>query len=131
MRQFVDAPRVQPAESKFAGPDNDLQLYITRKSLFVISSENAEKIFAELHVNCITLPDTDEYKYRDNLGYYTGGAWKNRCIGFKNVPDTIDCQACSNLDMRRLCPCQGTSYNNQFSLVCKDMNVWYRRQGKH
>ena len=52
---------------------------------------------------------TDRYVYPDNPAYVIEnvGDWSGRCVGFKDVPETINCTAGVNAAIQRLCPCKG------------------------
>ena len=78
------------------------------------NSSTTLSIFRSLNVVCKTgfSDNYDQYKHKDSPSYYTGKDLKpiGRCIGYKGVPETINCTRGHNVNVQRLCPCQGMYY---------------------
>ena len=64
-------------------------------------------LFESRGIDC-KFEGNEEYEYADNPGYMVSGGWSGQCIGFRNIPNTINCGAGGNVDFRRLCPCKTT-----------------------
>ena len=83
------------------------------------NSSKTLSVFRSVNVNCKSgLPDTDKYEYKDSPAYYTSRNLKptERCVGYKDVPETINCNRGHNVDIQRLCPCQGRYYFKNYLL---------------
>ena len=71
---------------------------------------NAEPAFREANVNCVFGPfhdpSTDQWQFSGDPKVGIEGLDDGICIGFKNVPQTILCDAKPTSNYGRLCPCR-------------------------
>lgn len=70
--------------------------------------EGAMEIFKSLGRTCKTSDETDNYRFPDNPGQLdsTDPDFPGHCMGYKNIPDVINCKGSGYDKMQRLCPCR-------------------------